>query len=254
MKNNPFVNLKVKENGSIENSFYDTDNQKEKIKLIAFEDLVINKNPYPITELQDLIDSIKHYGLEQNLVVKKVENNKFQVVSGHRRYYAIQQILEHDEKNEYAYLEELYCKIINTEENEIITNLRLHETNFQNRNLLKLKEEEKLAIVEDYLHYLDLVRQNNLKINGKEIKGKTREILAERFNISESSAKRILQKIKGGSNDHPPKKEKTSSEKFNIIKNKLVKCFIELDEIYDDLTDLEKLELEEVIENYEKLK
>lgn len=186
------------EDKTLKDSFVSHDMQKEETKLLAIEQLVDEtNNPYPITELEDLIESIKMYGLEQNLVVKKSDKNLYTIISGHRRFAAIQHILKHDSNQAYTHLEEVWCKIIDDTENEIVVNLRLHETNFQHRNILKLKEEDKLKIIEDYLYWLDKARQENILINGKEIKGKTRKILAERFNISESSAMRILKKVKG---------------------------------------------------------
>ena len=103
---------------------------------------------------------------------------------------------------------------------------------------LKLKEEDKLKIVEDYLHWLDKARKENILINGKEIKGRTREILAERFNISYSTAKRIIGKIKSlGSNDPKNKKEKSTNEKVVDVIKKLDKINDTVSDMIDELNE-----------------
>lgn len=238
-KHNPFASFAGRKNKKIEESFIKHDLQEEHIKLLYIENLVDEtNNPYPITELEDLIESIKSHGLEQNLVVKQVDKNLYTIVSGHRRFAAIKHIIENDINKEYGHLEEIYCKIISQNENEIITHLRLHETNFQNRNLLKLKEEDKLKIVEDYLHWLDRARKENVLINGKEIKGKTREILAERFNINKDTAQKLITKIKkGAENQHLPKKEKSINEQVSQIVNQLDKINENVSAIIEQLDD-----------------
>lgn len=239
-KHDPFASFAGRKNKKIEDSFIKHDMQEEHIKLLYIENLVDEtNNPYPIIELEDLIESIKTHGLEQNLVVKQIDKNLYTIVSGHRRFAAIKHIIENDSNKEYEHLEEIYCKIISQDENEIITHLRLHETNFQNRNLLKLKEEDKLKIVEDYLHWLERARKENILINGKEIKGKTREILAERFNISEGSAQTLIKKVKEGTKLSPHKKEKSINEQVSKIVNQLDKINENVSSIRDELSDVQ---------------
>ncbi|GAA3267982.1 hypothetical protein GCM10017706_32920 [Lactococcus lactis subsp. hordniae] len=91
---------------------------------------------------------------------------------------------------------EILSKIIDEDENKTITGLKLHETNMQTRSLLKLPEEEKLAIIEDYMKLLKQAKEQGIKLNGKPIKGKTRDIIAERFNIGARTASRLIAKTK----------------------------------------------------------
>lgn len=190
---------------NLEDTFLTGGHPEERIQQISIQDIYPDEaNPYPLTELQDLIESIQQFGLEHNLTVQRDENGKYRIVSGHRRFAAIQEILKNDLDGTYEELEYIYCKVISKSTSEIVTQLRLHEANFQNRNLLKLKEEDKLKIVEDYLHWLERARKENVLINGKEIKGKTKDILAERFNISPRTSQNLINDVKRGAKLHPP--------------------------------------------------
>ncbi|QIK70719.1 ParB N-terminal domain-containing protein [Erysipelothrix sp. HDW6C] len=160
-------------------------------------DLVVNdNNPYPVNEIDELVESIKVYGLQQNLVVKDQGNGKYVIYAGHKRYTAMMKILEDNPNNEYVHLETVKCLVLSRSENEIVSHIRKHETNTLTRSLLKMSDEEKMRAVEDFMHWINLARDEGIEINGKPIKGKTRDLVAERFGISESSAKRIMQNIK----------------------------------------------------------
>ena len=48
-------------------------------------------NPYQVKdneEMEDLIESIKKYGIIEPLIVRKRENGGYEIISGHRRKYA----------------------------------------------------------------------------------------------------------------------------------------------------------------------
>ncbi|MCE2142417.1 chromosome partitioning protein ParB, partial [Streptococcus thermophilus] len=72
-----------------------------------------------------------------------------------------------------------------------VTRLKLHETNLQTRSLLKMPEEEKIAIIDDYMDILDKAKKQGVQINGKPVKGKTRDLIAERFGISHYTAQKL---------------------------------------------------------------
>ena len=144
MANKPTLKTpKKKEINKVEDMWRATDLQTERTKLLYFKDLVASENPYPLNDMEDMIASIKDHGIEQNLVVKEQRDGTFKIITGHRHYNAIKSIIEDDNEGDYQYLSEIYCKVIPLEEDDIITNLRLHETNFENRILLKLPEEDK---------------------------------------------------------------------------------------------------------------
>src|SRR5699024_3855269 len=96
-------------------------------------------------------------------------------------------------------------------ENEIITRLKLHETNLQTRSLLNMEESEKISVVEDYMNLIDQAKKQGIEVNGKPIKGKTRELVAERFGVSHYTAQKIIRKVKEGGEKEKPKKVKSIS-------------------------------------------
>lgn len=140
-------------------------------------------------------ESILQYGILQPLAFKKITDEfgqyKYIINSGHRRYQAIKNLIDkgHEEFRLVPY-------IVISADTEVEERLKLHETNLQSRPLLKMREEEKLAIVEDYLDLIKQAKNQGIKINGKEVKGKTRDILAERFNISPFTANKLMQEVK----------------------------------------------------------
>lgn len=130
------------------------------------------------------------------------------MIAGHRRFTAIKKLIE-DDKLPSDY--EVLSKIIDSSENEIITRLKLHETNLQTRSLLNMEESEKISVVEDYMNLIDQAKKQGIEVNGKPIKGKTRELVAERFGVSHYTAQKIIRKVKEGGEKEKPKKVKSVS-------------------------------------------
>lgn len=205
MSKNKFLNLAQKKDTTgqkpIEDTFNNIEGVEEVTKLISFDDIVPNQNPYPINDLEDMIHSIKMFGLEQNLVVKPIENGKYLIITGHRRYYAIKEILNSSDSIHYTELESLYCKVIDKDFDELSLRIRLHETNLTARSLLSMEENEKKAIVSEYMDLLQQARDNDLEINGTKVVGKTRDLIAKHFHISKSSAQRLMKSIKEDETD-----------------------------------------------------
>lgn len=62
--------------GELSDTFNNTSGQEEEVKLINFDKLVSNSNPYPLSNLEELIESIKQFGVEQSLLVQKQDNDR----------------------------------------------------------------------------------------------------------------------------------------------------------------------------------
>ena len=127
--------------------------------------LVPSKNNfYGLRELDELAESIKTNGLMHNLVVRKIED-KYEIVSGHRRFYAMKQL---DFKK-------IPCKVqaLNDLDSEIL----LIQANSQQRELTPI---EKMKGIE---RLTELYRQK--KANGEEIpKGKIRDLVGKETGMS----------------------------------------------------------------------
>lgn len=212
-------------------------------KRVTLDKLVENEdNCYSLSDIDELADSIETLGLLQPLLVKKNEDNKYIIIAGHRRYNAIQKLIE-DTRFEEDYL--ITIKEINQDEDPIITKLKLHETNLQTRSLLKLPENEQLDIIKDYMEVLDEARLNKIMIAGKPIKGKTREIIAERFQISPASAGKLMSKVKNENNlNTKPNPKKSIFEQF---------CK-KLEKHNEEISEEDMHYIEEIISSLESLK
>lgn len=173
-------------------------------KRVSVDKLTENEgNVYPVDDIKSLADSIESFGLLQPLLVKRDPGNKkYIIIAGHRRFNAIKYLIEQQIIDE-DYL--INIRELAADEDELTTAFKLHETNLQTRSLLKLSEEEKIAIIEDYVNLLEKARAQDYMLNGKAIKGKTRELVAERFDISTGTAASLIAKAKGKDNDKPKK-------------------------------------------------
>ena len=101
---------------------------------------------------------------------------------------------------------------------------------------------------------LKQAREQGIKLNGKEIKGKTRDLIAERFNISDFSAQKLINKVKG--KDEKEKEVPTEDEGGEISPQEKsgVSTIRKLKQIIKQVEKLEFTDSEEEIELKGKLK
>ena len=155
------------------------------------------ENEFDLQSINELAESIATIGLEQNLVVKETDDPKvYQLITGHRRLEAMKYILTNDTSIDAKIRKEIerpLCKVISKEEDPLVTEFRLFETNLQARSN---KEYELLGIIDKYLSLIQRAKEKGILINGKEIKGKTKELLSKQFGISERTAVKYTSVIK----------------------------------------------------------
>lgn len=74
--------------------------QSDKIKMIEIADLVDSKeNFFEMSKIEELASAILGQGgVKDNLVVRQLDNDKYEVISGHRRKAAVQYLLDNGEK------------------------------------------------------------------------------------------------------------------------------------------------------------
>lgn len=165
--------------------------QADRYERISYKDIVPNaKNEFPLTSIQELAESIATIGLAQNLEVRPIENGKYELISGERRWRAINFIHENGIEVVDKYqidVDEPMCKIISEEEDSLLVEFRLFETNFQARNN---NDYEKLGLINKYLELIQKMKEEGITINGQPIKGKTKELLSKQFGMSERTAVR----------------------------------------------------------------
>jgi len=173
-----------------------SDNAKEmvvnefQITYVPIENIIPNENNegFSMEEIEELKTSIKEIDLEQNLVVVAIGDDKYKLLTGHRRLEALNQLYAEG----YDKYKNVPCKVKNLDKLDLPLSTEgkelyaLATTNIENRKLTagdKLKLKSMLDKVYDELqqqHYPGL--------------GKRREFISERLGISQGSVQ-ILQNI-----------------------------------------------------------
>ena len=141
------------------------------VQYIDIKDIERNKkNFYEIVNVDELAEDIKMNGLNHNLVVRKLDNGKYELISGERRYTALTQLVE--QGNEIFAL--VPCKVI--EANDIDSEIILIQANAQTRELTEIEKLEQVK------RLTELYRTK--KKNGEKVPGKIREIISNDLKLS----------------------------------------------------------------------
>lgn len=142
-----------------------------RVEYIDIKDIKRNeKNFYEIVDVEELAEDIKINGLNHNLVVRKLDNGTYELISGERRFTALNKLVN-DGDELFALVP---CKVI--EANDIDTEIILIQANAQTR---ELSESEKLKQVE---RLSELYKTK--KANGEKIPGKIRDLIANDLKLS----------------------------------------------------------------------
>jgi len=131
-----------------------------------------DKNHYSLDNIETLADSIEDIGLQQELVIKPSGNEAYSIIIGHRRHLAIKMLVEERGLAQFA---EIPCVISNANEDNIITELKLHLTNTTAR---ELSEYDKMTAISELKRLI-----TEAKAAGHEIKGTVRDIIADTMNM-----------------------------------------------------------------------
>lgn len=150
------------------------------------------KNFYKISQIDQLAESIKLNGLIEPLIVVKDKENKYKIISGHRRFSALKKLG----------LQEIDVKVIKISKD--FEDLALIEANNQR---LKTKEERDQEIIFKKEYY------KRLKDKGEDIN--INVLLSEEFNLDKRQIQRITNEKK---KDKGIEKSKEDVLKFEIKK------------------------------------
>ncbi len=141
------------------------------VQYIDIKDIERNKkNFYEIVNVDELAEDIKMNGLNHNLVVRKLDNGKYELISGERRYTALTKLVE--EGNKIFAL--VPCKVI--EANDIDSEIILIQANAQTRELTEIEKLEQVKRLTELY--------KTKKKNGEKVPGKIREIIANDLKLS----------------------------------------------------------------------
>lgn len=178
-------------------SFDDIDSAKaNKITFIPFNKLQaseLNKTIFIVDD--ELSESIKENGLFQSLIVKRIENDKYEVLSGNRRFTAFEKLIAEDSEFKYKFNNNsklidpieigIPCTII---EKEMTPDEEKHFIMANN----KTRDFDRLEIYRMVQNELDIYK--NLKENNELERGSGRECewVASNLPVSVSTVRRIL--------------------------------------------------------------
>lgn len=157
----------------------DKEESKTRFKLtqININKLVPSENNfYSIDKIEELKNTIELLGLQQNLVVKKIEDGMYKIISGHRRYYSMLRLYQEGNKN----FECVPCKV--EEEDKLKNELRLIITNSTARELTDWEK----------IHQAKRLKELLTEYKEREkIPGRVRDIVADILNVSATQVARM---------------------------------------------------------------
>lgn len=137
-----------------------------------------SKNNYSVDDIAELKASIDLMGLQQNLVVRIKDDGTYELISGHRRLKAMQE-LHSEGNNDFA---KAPCKIIKSTD-DIQAELQLILANSTARILTDAEKTQQAA----RLHELLQKMQNS----GYQLEGRKREIVAQLMGVSSAQVQRM---------------------------------------------------------------
>jgi len=210
-------------------------------------------NHYSTDGIEELADSIEDVGLQQELVVKK-SGDKYIIVVGHRRYLAIVELVENRKNKDYK---KVPCVIIEEDEDETITGLKLHLTNTTAR---VMTEHDKMVAIREIEQLI-----KDAKSKGIKIKGRVRKLVADTVGLSETQVQRykaIDESATEETKESLRKGEITMTAAEATIKPKKSEAAEEFDveelnnniENLSDDNDAHRLDDEEIVESTASLK
>ncbi|OOM81758.1 chromosome-partitioning protein Spo0J [Clostridium puniceum] len=185
-------------------------------------------NFYGIREIEELAESIKENGLMHNLVVRKLSNGTYEVISGERRLHATKLL---------GY-KTLPCKV--KEINDLDAEIMLIQANVAQRELLPTEKMEGIK-------RLKAVYEQK-KANGEELpKGKLRDIIGQDMNLSGVQVGRY-QKV--DKDLIPDLKEKLDKEEITLTQAHTLSSLSEAEQeiIHEEIKALDPKESKEEVE------
>lgn len=151
-------------------------------------------NFYGIREIEELAESIKENGLMHNLVVRKLDNGTYEILSGERRYRACK----------LNGLDKIPC-LIKENLSDLDAELLLIQANAEQRELTPTEKMEGIKRLEA------IYKQK--RSNGEKLQGKTRDLIGKDLGISGVQVGRY-QKVDKDLID--PLKEKLDKEEITL--------------------------------------
>jgi ParB family chromosome partitioning protein len=150
------------------------------VEMILLDEIETNdRNFYTVEDVEQLAQDILINGLMHNIVVqRRGQNGKYRLISGERRYRAFC-LLREKEGNGYDKIP----AVVDAETDPLMIELKLISANATSRVLTDFEKTEQAARISAIV--------KELKAQGKELPGRTREITAQILNVSVAQAGRL---------------------------------------------------------------
>lgn len=146
----------------------------DSLKMINVENLIpSNDNFYEISGIEELADDIERQGLKHNLVVAARSDGNYDIISGHRRCAAKKLLIEQSRTNTHTLPCYIYAAEGKTEAEIKLDLIMLNATQRKYTDIDLASEYDELSKV-----------YAQLKAEGKEIKGNTRDNIAAALKVS----------------------------------------------------------------------
>lgn len=147
-----------------------------KIEYIDIENIVRNeKNFYEVTNIDELVEDISINGLNHNLVVRPIDNELYEIISGERRYTALKELVNNGEDK----FKKVPCKVATL--NDLDSEIVLIQANAQSR---ELSESDKRIQVRRLTELYNMKKKKGEKV------GKIRELISKDTGLSTSQVGR----------------------------------------------------------------
>jgi len=156
---------KLEENLSV------TDIRNIDIKLLV----PAKENFYKLDNMDELTEDIKEHGLYHNLLVKEIDEGKYKIISGHRRYKSLLELN----------LTEVPCKIVDKAVNDVDVEIMMIKANSTGR------------VLNDDTKRMQINRLEELykvkKISGQVVRGNLRDKIGDDLGLSGSQVQKYMQ-------------------------------------------------------------
>jgi ParB family chromosome partitioning protein len=153
---------------------------REQIEYIRLDQIDSDENNfYQLSDLDGLANNIALCGLQQPIRVRRKDDGRYVIVSGHRRRAAIELLA----KEEPERWQDVSCIIETDEISPALQQLRLIYANASTRTLTPAEISEQAVQVEKLLY--------QLKEDGYSFPGRMRDHVAQAVNVSKSKLSRL---------------------------------------------------------------
>lgn len=133
------------------------------------------ENFYKLDKMDELTDDIKEHGLYHNLLVKEIEEGKYKIISGHRRYKSLLELN----------FTEVPCKIVDKNINDLDVEIMMIKANSTGREL----NDDTKRIQINRLEELYKAK----KRSGEDVRGKLRDKIGNDLGLSGSQVQKYMQ-------------------------------------------------------------